>query len=121
MSITASEIGTGLDLIERKQDGRPKPIACCPRCIELTPLISTIAFYKAEFYCLDCGGHFGFLSPKTGEPTPALNAMLDQYDEEWEEHVAGKLFPERHEPDDEDKRAAHHTALAWLRERIGTA
>jgi hypothetical protein len=118
MSVTASEIGTGLDLIGRKRDGRPKPIACCPRCVEPTPLIGTIAFYRAEFYCLDCGGHFGFLSPRTGEPTPELEARLASYEAEWDEHAGAKLSPEGHEPDDEGKLAAHHAALAWLGEGI---
>lgn len=116
--MSATDVVTGLDLIGRKRDGRPRPIACCPRCSEPTPLIGTIAFYRAEFYCLDCGARVGFLSPRVGEPTPELQAKLAAYEAEWEEHAGAKLYPEGHEPDDEDKLAAHRAALDWLGARI---
>lgn len=69
-------IATGLDLIGRKQAGKPAPFACCPRDGE--PLMSTFEFTGAEFYCQVCGGRFGFLSPTAKEPTPELQVRHDE-------------------------------------------
>lgn len=108
-------IGTGLDLIGRKREGREAPFACCPRCPDLTPLISTCVFRGAEFYCLECGARVGFLSPKPGEPTPELRARYEALQAEWDEHAAG-LAVDGREPSDRD---ADERARLWLADRIG--
>lgn len=73
--------------------GKPEkkvPTAGCPTC--KTPLIGTMAFSGAEFYCLECGRTCGWLSPyaldadKVEEQMKALQA-------EWDENVGGKLMP----------------------------
>lgn len=122
----------GLDLVNRPTP----PLGCCPRCKEPTPLISTMAFRKAEFYCLECGGHFGFLAPRAFDPTPELNARYDSLKAEWDEHVKPRLRIMRgwwedcdrciighndathdlHATDEE--REAHDAALEWLKERV---
>lgn len=58
-------IGTALDLIGRQREGKPAPMACCPRDNE--PLISTFERPGAEFLCMVCGGWFGFLAPVPGD------------------------------------------------------
>lgn len=65
-------------------------VACCPRCADKPPLISTMVFPGAEFYCLDCGGHYGFLEPIASHG-PEIEARLVQYQEEWDENVGKKL------------------------------
>jgi hypothetical protein len=49
------------------------PIAMCPRCV--VPLVMTMAWSKAEFYCLDCGAHLGFVSPV---PADERERLLEQ-------------------------------------------
>jgi hypothetical protein len=109
-------------------------MAICPR--DGAPLISTLAFRKAEFYCLDCGGHFGFLSPDAAEDTPELRARYEALKSEWDEHAGSKLLAdggwyedcERCEPGGEphtahaaaEELAAHEAALTWLRERAAS-
>jgi hypothetical protein len=128
--MSALDVAKGLDLIGRKQ----KPMACCPRCTEPTPLISTMAFPRAEFYCLECGGHFGFLSPRAETATPELKARHDELRAEWDEHAdpflrvirawfedceacarRGEYHVEHASP---KERAEHSQALAWLRDRV---
>lgn len=68
-------------------------VACCPRCEGDVPLVSTIAFTKAEFYCLDCGGTFGFLDPRKAQnPGPELDARMAAYEAEWAENAGRKLL-----------------------------
>lgn len=57
--------GTAFDLLGRGRDGKPAPMACCPRDGE--PLISTFERAGAEFLCMVCGGWFGFLAPNPGD------------------------------------------------------
>lgn len=103
----------------------------CPRCD--TPVISTMAWRSYEFYCLECGAHLGFLSPRAAESTPELIARYDALKAEWDEHAGGKLITqggwlqecsvcaprgETHEAHaTAEEIAAHEEALAWLRER----
>ena len=133
MTVTPQELGTGLDLIERKREGHPAPVACCPRCEEPTPLIATMAFSGAEFYCLECGGRFGFLSPRGVEPTPELVARSEALTAEWDEHAGRKLLTSgawhrdceacapRREPHTDHatdaEKDAHDEAMVWLAER----
>lgn len=56
--------------------GGERPMACCPRDGE--PLISTIRWRGAEFFCMICRQKFGFLSPVPKEKTQALE---DRYQE----------------------------------------
>jgi hypothetical protein len=73
----------GLALGARKYE---RPIACCPDCE--TPLIGTVLFPGAEFYCLDCGRGCSFVAPVEGDPDSAdLTARLEQVEKEWAEHV----------------------------------
>ena len=107
-------------------------MAMCPRCD--VPLISTMAFSGSEFYCLDCGAHLGFLSPRGREATPELNARYEALKAEWDEHAGAKLIlsggwyeacpdcrvgGEPHSAHTTDaEREAHQKALEWLRERV---
>lgn len=107
-------------------------MATCTRCA--APLISTMAFCKYEFYCLECGTHLGFLSP-IGQPgTPELTARYEALKAEWDEHAGAKLLTDdgwhadctlcerRGEPHSAhataEERAAHQAAVAWLAERL---
>lgn len=56
-----------LDLTGRKEP----PVAMCPRCPDAV-LVETFLFNGAEFYCLDCGAHVGYLSPRPQDSTPEL-------------------------------------------------
>lgn len=113
-------------------------IACCPRCPGDVPLISTLHFYKAEFYCLDCGGEFGFLDPsRAANPGPELDARLEAYQAEWDEHAGRKLLDGRawyrdcaRCDDRAETHGAHATdaeveadaiATAWLAARVKVA
>lgn len=106
-------------------------VACCPR--DGAPLISTMLFPEAEFYCLDCGGRFDFLQPRGKPETPELLEDMRARETEWNEHVQPRLrvvrawladcdqckpggeYHEAHATGEE--RAAHERALTWLRER----
>jgi hypothetical protein len=97
------------------------------------PLIGTMLFPKAEFYCLDCGGHFGFLQPAGAAWTPELEEQLQALKADWDEHVKGKAIVERGwdrycalcnpgqsyhmDHATPEQLAAHEGALAWLKER----
>lgn len=65
-------VGLALDLVGRKRDGVPAPMATCH--VDDEPLVSTMEFPGAEFYCVVCGRTYGFLSPKPAEATPELEA-----------------------------------------------
>lgn len=108
-----------------------KPYALCPRCGE--PLVSTLDFPGAEFYCLECRQRYGFLSPRPGQPTPELEARYRALQAEWDEHVAGRLLlhggwlhdceqckphaEPHHAHATEEEWDEHHKALMWLNER----
>lgn len=100
------------DLIGRKT----APMACCPDCEGDVPLISTLHFAYAEFYCLECGGHFGFLDPKAVEDTPQLKARHLRLRAEFDLH-AKKLLPDGRAPRTEQALLDHEQAMAWLQER----
>lgn len=106
-------------------------MAVCPR--DGAPLISTILFPKAEFYCLECGARLGWLDPAAAKPTSELDARYEALKAEWDEHAAPRLrvlrvwfrdceecmkhgpYHEAHAT--EAEREAHDAAMAWLRER----
>lgn len=109
-------------------------VACCPRCPGDVPLVSTCHFYKAEFYCLDCGGTFGFLQPSRAlRPGKRLDERCARYQAEWLENAGHKLItPHSWLVDCELCRgrdayhadhatgaewAAHEEALAWIEKR----
>lgn len=73
---------------------REPPLACCPNPShsELVPLISTLAFPKYEFYCLECGCKVTFMGLIAGEPTEELQAKHDALRAEWDEHAGTKLI-----------------------------
>lgn len=92
-------------------------LATCPRCPASTPLISTMVFRGAEFYCLDCGKRFGFLSPRPETATPELVEKLNHYVKEWQEHVGTKLVIEGRVAKNDDAQSEHNNAIAWLSQR----
>lgn len=53
-----------------------KPMACCPHDGE--PLICTLEFNGAEFYCVTCERTYGFLSPTPKPWTAELQARHDE-------------------------------------------
>lgn len=65
--MTARDMVRALDMIGRKG---PR-IAMCPRCPDEV-LVATFRWPQAEFYCLACKGHFGWLDPRPAEETPEL-------------------------------------------------
>lgn len=114
-------------------------MACCPYCFvsrdggPLVPLICTFAFSGSEFYCLDCGGCFGWLEPHGAESTPELDARYEELEAEWNEHAGRKLIgggamftdcaacKAANEPHmrhaTEAEKQTHRNALAWLTAR----
>ena len=114
---------------------RVAPMATCPR--DGAPLIATMAFRKAEFYCLECGARLGFLSPRPAAPTPELDARYEALKAEWDEHARhAVLIHGWYENCDKCKAglseyhpahataeelAAHEAALAWLKQRASVA
>lgn len=59
------------------------------------PLVSTIAFRYAEFYCLECGTSTGIFGPavKGEDETPELLAKMEAATAEWVT-LADGLIPE---------------------------
>jgi uncharacterized Zn finger protein (UPF0148 family) len=80
--------------------GRPvaeRPYACCPRDGE--PLVSTLEFYKAEFYCVVCGTKYGFLAPVGKAPTSELEARHAELRVQYEtERAARQVAPMSPDP-----------------------
>jgi hypothetical protein len=127
----ALDIAKGRDLIGRKVT----PLAGCPSC--KAPLISTMVFARAEFYCLECGQRWGFLNPTPLDPTPELDARYEALKAEWDKHAAPYLrvghwwmhdcdacAPHREYHCDHatpQERAAHRIALDWLKGRAEDA
>jgi hypothetical protein len=70
-------------------------------------------FRGYEFYCLECGGMFGFLSPRAEDTTPELKALYEQLDVEFQENVGGKLIVEGRTGSDKAQEQ-HNKALAWM-------
>lgn len=91
-------------------------VAMCPHCDE--PLVSTMAWDRAEFYCLSCGAHLGFLEPVGKPETPELLARTEALRLEFRELSAGALIPEHQrgwaKP---EALAAHEEAIARLEAR----
>lgn len=111
--------------------GDPK-LATCPN--DGTPLISTIVFSGAEFYCIECGQKFGWLSPRPVEPNEENNAWYERIKAEWDEHVGNKLLGRfwRDGCDQCSQRKGYHCVHAteaeieadrkareWMQQRIG--
>ena len=114
------------------------PTAGCPSC--KAPLICTMVFKGAEFYCMECGRTCGWLDPykldadEVAERMAALQA-------EWDEHVGGKIMsrgvfwrdscekcggdgkprPEQGhwEHVTEEEIEADKAAREWLKQRVG--
>lgn len=111
----AGSLAKGLELLSRR--GNP-PIACCPACVDPTPLVCTLVFRHAEFYCLDCGGRFGFLEPRAEDKSDELDAALKRAEEEWAENAGHRLTVEGREPVSEKAAEQHAAAMRWLAERV---
>jgi hypothetical protein len=108
-------------------------LAVCPGCG--APLIPTMTFPGAEFYCLECGRKLGMFSPDGVDETPERMARYEALKAEWDEHAEGKLLIPRSWKDGcpncqlgnvqrfhvdhatDAERAAHEAAMEWLRER----
>lgn len=91
-------------------------VACCPRCGD--PLVSTMAWDRFEFYCLSCGGHFGFLEPDGKPETADLLALTEARREEFRELANGALIPDHQRHiHDQDELDAHDAAVARLAAR----
>lgn len=114
MRVSAAEFARGLELLDRD---KPKPMAVCPGCEEPTPLISTLAFRFYEFYCLECGGGFGFLEPRVVEGTPELDLYYVRLQAEWDEHAGRRLIIEGRTPVSERAAVDHNEAVVWLLNR----
>lgn len=67
------DLTRALEMIGRK--GPPK-VAMCPACPDEV-LVSTFRWSGAEFYCLTCRGHFGWLDPRPADDTPELTARCE--------------------------------------------
>lgn len=65
------------------------PMACCPRDGE--PLVSTLEFYKTEFYCVVCERKFGFLDPIPKETTKELEDRHDELREQYEQERTERM------------------------------
>lgn len=112
--------------------GEPR-MATCPNDGE--PLVPTMVFSQAEFYCLECGSRFGFLAPRAAKQTEELAARYKVLLAEWEENVGGRLLIAGGWRDDcekcrprgeshvahaaEEERLAHVAAIEWLDARVG--
>lgn len=108
-----------------------QPMACCPRPGCGAPLILTLAWSRNEFYCLECGGHYGWLDPVAQQPTPELDARYAALKDEWDAHAGGLIGDGvrlqgcplcRSEPHSahatEEEERLHGEALAWLGYRV---
>lgn len=113
----AGEVATALDLIGRKQRGEKAPVACCPECPDPTPLVSTLIFSYAEFYCLECGGRYGFLEARAEEETEQLRERREANLRAWKDLSAGICVQGRVPYDAPGAVEAHHAAMRRLSER----
>jgi hypothetical protein len=114
-------------------------IATC-RCG--APLVCTFHWRGHEFYCLDCGSLYDFLSPIGVEETPETLARMRAYLAEWDEHAGARLVTPRSWREDcprcrdpetgqmlechdqhatEEEWSAHREATAWLEQRVKAA
>lgn len=61
--------------------GDQRPMATCPHDDE--PLIATLEFNGAEFFCQVCKRKYGFLAPKPAKLTVELQARHDELREQY--------------------------------------
>lgn len=92
--------------------------AMCRRCD--VPLVATFAFDQFEFYCLDCGGKYGFLQPKPADETPELVAECDRRLAEFTENASALIPGHKMKFATEAEIEAHQSAMQWLSERAAT-
>lgn len=55
------------------------------------PVVSTMHFSGAEYYCIDCGAQLGMFDAERVESTPRLDRLKANRDKKWES-VASKLI-----------------------------
>lgn len=67
-----------------------EPMAVCPR--DGDPLVMTMEFSGAEFFCVTCEGKFGFLAPTPATWTPELQARHDELKATYDEARAARDF-----------------------------
>ena len=78
-----SEMVDALSMVLGAKETKGK-IAGCTSC--KAPLIATMKYPGAEFYCLECGNHLSYVSPTPLEPTPENNKRLEKLEAEWDKH-----------------------------------
>lgn len=64
----------------------------CTRCYD-QPLVMTLAFRKFEFYCIDCGGKFGFMDPASADGTDERLRKMKIIEDDFKELSKG-LVPD---------------------------
>jgi transposase len=87
---SSSDRVNALDLALNKPKGE-SPFAGCPGCA--APLIGTMAFSGAEWYCLECGRHVSYVGPVRLEPNDETRSRYEALQAEWDEHAGSKLMP----------------------------
>ena len=93
-SVTPDVTGDGLtmvkalDLAMRVTRGQPSRVAMCPICPDEV-LVSTLRWPGAEFYCLACEGHYGFVDPRPEAETPELLARIETARATFQERFRG--------------------------------
>lgn len=99
-----------------------KEIAICPHCNE--PLILTMIFPGAEYYCLMCGSSYGMLSVSKTLSSEELNYKKKQYEKIFK-ILAKDIIPygcyfnkcEKCKKF-EDTHAEHATEKEWLKDKV---
>ena len=85
MSEQLKAFGLALDMMKRKKEGKPAPMATCPSCGE--PLIMTFKFPGKEFICVECRRLWGFVEPTPVEKTPELETRYQELKAKWTAEV----------------------------------
>lgn len=82
MSETVRALGMALGSNSPSKWGGKPPMATCTGCGE--PLILTLHWHGAEFVCICCGRHLGFVDPVPVEATPEVKARQEELQAEWD-------------------------------------
>lgn len=95
-------------------------VAMCRRCSE--PLVATLAWDRAEFYCLTCGARLGFLEPDGSPETPELLARAESVRAEFLALGGADVIPDhRLGLASDEGLARHEAAIARLAARVSGA
>ena len=83
-----------VDRDARAAAGKPQSTAACRSCYDLgyiVPLVATLLFDRAAFYCVECGDRLGWLDPLPVEPSPELDDRLAGLVAEFDQLADGLL------------------------------